>query len=122
MSTSKLTTVEVQALLQRAAVFEDSDEISELLRNKADESDEYAYIGAEAAEHIDGLWRYALELSKALRGLTSEPSVPASEQEYYGNELRLSFDQIEREIMEGEHTASSVFTRMRTAALHTKKM
>lgn len=30
--------------------------------------------------------------------------------------MRKRFDQIEREIMEGKHTAASVFTQMRTAA------
>jgi len=33
--------------------------------------------------------------------------------------LRERFDEIEREICEGKHTASSVFTQMRTAALYT---
>ena len=32
--------------------------------------------------------------------------------------LRERFDEIEREIMEGKHTASSVFTQMRTATLY----
>ena len=31
--------------------------------------------------------------------------------------MKARFDQIEREIMEGQHTAASVFTQMRTAAL-----
>lgn len=121
MSDSKLSAVEVQALLQRAAVFEDSDEVSELLRRQAEEAEGYAYIEAEAAQHIDGLWRYTLELCKALKVLTAEASAQASEKTAEGDELRVRFDKIEREIMEGEHTASTVFTRMRTAALYTEK-
>lgn len=37
------------------------------------------------------------------------------------DKLKERFDEIEREIMKGQHTAASVFTQMRTAAMYIKQ-
>lgn len=121
MSKSKLSPSQVQSLLERVSAFDDSDEICELLRAQFRNTSGYGYVEAEAADHIQGLWSCALELSEALKALTSESSTPRSDKEPNGDGLRLSFDQIEREIMEGKHTVASVFTRMRTVALYAGK-
>jgi hypothetical protein len=36
-----------------------------------------------------------------------------------GEALKQRFDQLELEVMQGKHTAASIFTQMRTAALYT---
>ncbi len=70
MSKSNLSMEEIQSLLDRSYVFDDSAEISETLRLLAS-ADGSGYIETEAAEHIDGLWQHALELAEALEATTS---------------------------------------------------
>ena len=46
-------------------------------------------------------------------------AAPAPVERVEQEALRKRFDEIEREICEGKHTAASVFTQMRTAAFYT---
>lgn len=51
-------------ILQRMSLFDDSKMLAHSLRNKPDE-----YFLVEAAAHIDGLWKYTVELAREIKSL-----------------------------------------------------
>jgi hypothetical protein len=69
-------------------------------------------------EYIDKLFEW-LEESRA-EVMAYEEKIAAQSAEPVQGEavMHKRFNQIEREIMEGKHTAASVFTQMRTAAVY----
>ena len=78
-----------------------------------EETDAQAYFDREVKAIDEGMKR-VMEERKSMPAAT-----PASVERVGQEALRKRFDEIEREIMEGKHTAASVFTQMRTAAIYT---
>ena len=67
MSIKEIPTIQ---LIERIALFDDSVEIVDGLREEADmfelETGEYAYYAKEGAEQIEGMWEILQELKRRL--------------------------------------------------------
>lgn len=101
---------ELAELRGRVSVPSDRDALLYLMERFDSEESNCPVCGhSEATSDMDSAYYLREYLAAA----------PAPVERVEQDALRKRFDQIEREVCEGKHTAASVFTQMRTAAFYT---